>query len=144
MAMASYGGVLIGTAGPTTIFESSRRGTRLLIDNVQPSVFSQGIKHFFVTCLERLVRLFGFQGEIFWEKDNTDFTKKHGLADAFDDERDFLGKLEKILDNNNRPVALNIELKNVEKELPKHLKEMIARAEYDPIARQAREVHKNL
>ncbi len=144
MAMASYGGVLIGKAGTTTIFESIMRGNRLLIDNVCPSFLFQGFKHFAITCIDRAARLFGFQGEIFWEKDNTDFTKKHGLADSFDNDRDFLPKLEKILNNDNRPVRLNVELINVEKELPKHLKAMISKAETDPNIRRTREVHRNL
>lgn len=144
MAMASYGGVLIGKAGTTTIFEAIMRGNRLLIDNVSPSFFSQGFKHFVITCIDRMARLLGFQGEILWEKDNTDFTKKHALADSFDNNRDFLAKLEKILNNDNRPVKLNIELINVEKELPKHLKAMINKAEADPATRSSREVHRNL
>lgn len=144
LAMASYGGVLIGKAGTTTVFESIVRGTRLLIDNVPPHFMFQGVKHFFVSIVEMILRKFGFEGQIFWEKDNADFSKKIGLADNFEEEKDFLPKLEQMLANDNLPVRHNIEIKNVETEIPKHLSLMLGKAELDPIARRAREVRKNL
>lgn len=144
MAMASYGGVLIGKAGTTTIFESIVRGTRLLIDNVPPRFFSQGVKHFLVTCLEMFLRKLGFKGQIFWEKDNADFTKKHGLADTFKHEEEFLPKLEQMLNNDQRPVHLHLELKNVEREIPLVLRDMLVRAQVDLNTKRARETHRNL
>ncbi len=144
MAMASNGGVLIGKAGTTTIFEVISRGTRILIDNVPPRFFTHGFKHFWVTCLEMVIRKFGFKGQINWEKDNTDFTKKLGLADTFKDEKDFLSKLEKMLNNDGLPVKIDMELKNIETELPKHLREMLIKAEFDRDTRKAREIHRNL
>lgn len=145
MAMASYGGILVGKAGTTTIFESIARGNRLLIDNVRPSFLFQGFVHFAVTCVEMVLRKFGFEGQIYWEKDNTRFTKKHGLAEAFKDESEFLVKLEQMLNNDGRPVQHGIELKNVEKEIPKHLRDMIIKAEADRgAAYRSRQIRQNL
>ena len=144
MAMASYGGVLIGKAGTTTIFESIARGCRLMIDNIRPNFFNQGFVHFFTTCVEMVLRKFGFKGQIYWEKDNTRFTKKHGLAQAFKNDQEFLAKFEQVLNNDGRPVQHGIELKNVEKEIPKHLREMIVKAEFDLAARRSREIRQNL
>jgi UDP-N-acetylglucosamine:LPS N-acetylglucosamine transferase len=144
MAMASYGGIVIGKAGAGTIFESIVRGNRLLIDNIRPSLLFEGFIHFAVTCVEMVLRKFGFKGQLFWEKDNSDFTKKHGLAEAFKNEADFLAKFDQMLNNDGRPVSHGIELKNVEKEIPTHLREMIVRAELDLAARRSREIRQNL
>jgi UDP-N-acetylglucosamine:LPS N-acetylglucosamine transferase len=144
MSMASYGGVVIGKAGGTTIFESLTRGTRILVDNVRPYFLFQGFRHFVITCVEMCLRKFGFKRQLPWEKANMEFAKKHGLADVFKDEKDFLPKLERMLNNNNRPVHLNFELKNVETELPKHLRELLVKAEVDLRARRAREIRERL
>ncbi len=144
MAMASYGGVLIGKAGTTTIFESIVRGTRILIDNIRPSFLFEGFAHFALTCVEMVLRKFGFKGQIYWEKDNTDFTKRHGLAEAFKNDGEFLAKFDRMLNNDGRPVSHGIELKNVEKEIPRHLREMIVRADFDLAARRSREIRQNL
>lgn len=144
LAMASYGGVLIGKAGTTTVFESIVRGTRLLIDNVPPHFMFQGVKHFFVACVEMVLRKCGFEGQIFWEKDNAEFSKKIGLADTFAEEDEFLPKLEQMLTNDNQPVRHNIEIKNVETEIPKHLSLMLGKAQLDPVAARSRDIRKNL
>lgn len=144
MSMAAYGGVLVGKGGGGTIFESLSRGTRVLVDNVRPYFLSQGFKHFVITCLEMLLRKLGFKRQLPWEKANTDFAKKHGLADTFKDEKEFLSKIERMLDNNGRPIQLNIELKNVETEIPRHLREMIVHAQVDLQTSRAREIRRNL
>ena len=144
MAMASYGGVVVGKAGTTTMFEAISRKCRLAIDNVRPSFFSQGFIHFCVTCVEMILRQFGFEGQIYWEKDNTRFTKKHGLAESFKNESEFLNVLDQILNNDGQPVQHGIELKNVETEIPRQLKEMLSRAEIEPGARHSRQVRQNL
>jgi hypothetical protein len=144
MSMASRGGVLIGKGGGGTIFESIARGTRILIDDVHPHFLYQGIKHFAITCIEIFLRTIGFKPQLPWEKANTEFAKKHGLADVFKDEKDFLHKLEKMLSNNKLPVSLNMELKNIEIELPRHLSEMHVKARLDLGAQRARQICQNL
>jgi UDP-N-acetylglucosamine:LPS N-acetylglucosamine transferase len=144
MSMASYGGTIIGKAGGTTIFESLARGTRILVDNVRPHFLSRDFKHFIVTLVEMCLRKLGFQRQLPWEKANMEFAKKHGLADVFKDESDFLPKLEQMLNNDNRPVRIDFELKNVETELPKHLRELLVQAEVDLAARRAREIRQGL
>ena len=144
MSMASYGGVLNGKAGGGTVFESFVRGTRFLVDDVRPGYFSQGIHHFVITLWESLLRRMGFGRQLPWEKTNMQFAKKHGLAESFREEKDFLPKLEQMLNNDGRPVQLNIDVKNVEEEVPKALRQMIIKAELSPDTRKAREIHRNL
>jgi UDP-N-acetylglucosamine:LPS N-acetylglucosamine transferase len=144
ISMASYGGVVVGKGGGGTIFESFSRGARILIDNVRPSWLSQGFAHFVVTTIEMMLRWFGFKGQLPWEKVNMEFAKRNGLADVFKDERDFLPKLEQMLNNNNRPVPLNIEVKNVENEIPRVLREMLVKAQVHLDTQRAREIHRNL
>ncbi len=144
MSMAAHGGVLIGKSGGGTIFESFSRGTRLLIDNVRPSLFSQGIRHFFVTLIEMCLRQFGFSRQLLWEKINSDFAKKSGLAESFQDEKEFLPKLEQMLNNDGQPVRLTNEVKNVELEIPKVLREQIVVSEVGLAARNARRIRQNL
>jgi UDP-N-acetylglucosamine:LPS N-acetylglucosamine transferase len=144
ISMASYGGVLVGKAGGGTIFEVFTRGLRTLVDNTRPGLFSQGISHFFVTLSEMILRVFGFRNQLPWEKVNMGFAKKHNLAHIFKEESEFLPKLEKMLDNNNRPLPLNIDIKNVEEEIPKALREMQIQADIDPEIRAARQIHRGL
>ncbi len=144
IAMSSYGGVIIGKGGGGTIFESFARGARILIDNVRPSWFSQGFKHFMITIVEMLLRQIGFSRQLPWEKVNTEFGKRHRVADVFKDEKEFLPKLEQILNNDNRPVRLNLEVKNVETEVPRVLREMLVKAQVDLVTQRARAVHRNL
>lgn len=144
MSMASEGGVLIGKAGTSTIFESIVRGTRLLIDNVSPPLFSQGLRHFLITCLERCLRFFGFEKQVYWEKDNLDFTKARGLAEEFTDEDEFLEKFDQMLNNDNRPHPIDLEMLSVEREIPRYLREMIKRAETAEDTQVARAAHRNL
>lgn len=145
MAMASHGGVLIGKGGGTTIFECLARGTRVLVDNARPhhSLF-QSFRHFIVICAETLLRMIGFKPQLPWEKANTQFAKKYGLADVFENEKEFLSKLGQLLNNDNRPVRLNFELKNIEVELPRQLRELLVRAQFDPSAHRAREIRQGL
>jgi len=144
MSMASHGGVLIGKGGGTTIYECLVRGTRILIDNVDPQFLFQDFKHFIITCMEMVLRKFGFKHQLPWEEANTKFAKKHGLADVLKNEKDFLPKLEQMLNNDNRPIHPNLELKNVETELPRHLRELLVKAEVDLVARRAREIRQGL
>ena len=144
MAMAAYGGVLIGKAGGGTIFEAFAKGTRILVNDERPRLCSQGFHHFWITLLDRLFRLFGFEGQLPWEKVNMDFARKHGIADTFDSESAFLPKLEKLLNNNGKPVSPNIEIKNTEKTLPETLQEMMRKASRDPSVSRARAVHRSL
>lgn len=144
MAMASHGGALVGKAGGGTIFETFTRGTRVLVDNVRPSLFTNGFYHFLTTIGEMILRKFGFARQLPWEKVNMEFAKKHGLAKTFREERDFLPKLEQILNNDGLPVRLNLEVKNVEREIPRILEEMAAKAQAEPEAREARRVHAEL
>lgn len=144
ISMASHGGALVGKAGGGTIFETFARGTRVLVDDVRPGLFSQGFHHFWITAIDKFLRLFGFQKQMPWEKVNMDFAKKHGLADVFEEEKDFLNKLERTLNNDGLPVQLSIEVKNVEKTIPAMLRDMIAKASADPAVHRAREAHRNL
>ncbi|MBS0604236.1 MAG: hypothetical protein JSS60_04265 [Verrucomicrobia bacterium] len=144
MSMASYGGVLVGKAGGGTVFETFARGTRVLVDNVRPSWFAQGFHHFMVTVAEMFLRTIGFERQLPWEKINMDFAKKHGLAQGFRNENEFLPKLEEMLNNDNQPVHLNIEVKNVEEEIPRVLRQMLVKADVELDTRRAREVHRNL
>lgn len=144
ISMASYGGVVVGKGGGGTIFESLSRGVRILIDNGRPSWFSQGVKHFLITALEMLLRKFGFKSQLSWEKVNTNFAKSKGIADVFKHVNEFLPKLEQMLNNDNRPVQTNLEVRNAEKEIPRVLREMLNKAENDPNSLRAREVHTNL
>jgi len=144
ISMAAYGGVLIGKGGGGTIFESFTRGTRLLIDNVRPHWFSQGIRHFFVTFIEICLRTLSFHRQLPWEKINTDFAKKCGLADSFKDTNEFLAKFEQLLNNDGQPVRLNVEVKNAENEIPRVLQEQIMFSNIDLNARRARKVLQNL
>ena len=145
MAMASEGGVLTGKAGASTIFESLSRGTRVLIDTVSPGFFDQGVKHFFITCLEMFMRVIGFNGQFYWEKDNADFAIKYGFGDTFNNQSEFLTKLENLLNNDNRPVPLNgVQIMSAQNELPRQLSEMLASAQRDPAIAGMRRVHQNL
>lgn len=144
MSMASHGGALVGKAGGGTVFEAFSRGTRLLIDGVRPGWFASGFRHFCVTLVERFLRLLGFANQLPWEKVNTDFAKKHNLAETFNEEKEFLPKLEHMLHNDGRPVPLNFEVKNVEQEIPRVLNEMLVKAEVHQDTRLAREIHRNL
>jgi len=144
MSMAAHGGVLIGKGGGTTVFECLARGTRVLVDNARPHFLFQSFKHFLITWAEMLLRIIGFKSQLPWEKSNTEFIEKQGLADVFTEEKDFLPKLERLLNNDNHPVQLNFELKNIEKELPKHLRELLVKAEVDLSARRAREIRQGL
>jgi UDP-N-acetylglucosamine:LPS N-acetylglucosamine transferase len=144
MSMASYGGVVIGKAGGTTIFESLVRGTRILVDNVRPHFLFQGFRHFFITCAEMCLRKIGFKRQLPWEKANMEFAKKNGLAGVFKEEKDFLPKLEEMLSNDSRPVRMPFELKNIETELPRYLRELLTQAEVDLGARRAREIRQAL
>ena len=144
MAMASYGGALVGKAGGATIFETFAKGTRILVDNVPPGWFSQGAFHFLITLLDKVLRVFGFEKQLYWEKANMKFAIKHGLAQSFKEEKEFLPSLEKILNNNNLPVPLNIEVKNIEETIPTTLRQMLAQTKASPESRRAREIHANL
>lgn len=144
IAMASYGGAVIGKGGGATIFECFARGCRILIDNVRPSWLSQGIKHFLITIVEMVLRQMGFSRQLPWEKNNTEFAKSQGLADTFKEEKDFLPKLEQMLNNDNRPIRFRMEVKNAEDEIPLVLRKMLEQAHADQVAIRAREIHKNL
>jgi UDP-N-acetylglucosamine:LPS N-acetylglucosamine transferase len=144
MSMASYGGLLIGKAGGGTIFETFARGIRILIDDVRSGWFSGGLRHFFVRALETFLKKLGFQQQLSWEKVNMNFAKRHGLATSFKAEKEFLPKLEQMLSNNGLPVTLNIEIKNVEEEIPKVLRQMWIKAQFDLETLRAREAHRNL
>lgn len=144
MSMASYGGAIVGKAGGSTIFETFARGTRVLVDDVRSGLFSQGLHHFWITAIDNFLRLIGFAKQMPWEKINMDFAKKHGLADVFEEEKDFLSKLERTLDNDGCPVQLNVEVKNAEKTIPTTLRDMLAKAAADLQVHRARAVHKNL
>jgi len=144
ISMASYGGAIVGKAGGGTIFETFARGTRVLVDDVRPGLFAQGFHHFWITAVDKFLRLFGFQKQMPWEKVNMDFAKKHSLADVFEEEKDFLGKLERTLNNDGSPVQLNVEVKNVEKTIPAMLRDMMAKASADLNVQRARETHRNL
>lgn len=144
LSMASYGGALVGKAGGGTIFESFARGARVLVDDVRPGLFSQGIHHFWITAIDKFLRLIGFAKQMPWEKINMDFAKKHGLATVFEEEKDFLSKLDQTLSNDGRPVPLSVEVKNVEKTIPATLRTMLTKAAASFETRTAREAHKNL
>lgn len=144
LSMASYGGALIGKAGGSTVFEAFSRGTRLLVDDVRPGLFSQGFHHFWITVIDRILRMLSFEKQMPWEKVNKDFAKKHGLADTFEEEYEFLPKLDKILNNNGYPVQTGIEIKSIEHTIPKVLQEMMHAAEWDLDAYRARASHRNL
>jgi UDP-N-acetylglucosamine:LPS N-acetylglucosamine transferase len=144
MAMASYGGALIGKAGGGTIFEAFAKGTRILVNDEAPRLCSQGFHHFWITLSDRFFRLLGFEGQLPWEKVNMAFACKHGIADTFNQESAFLPKLEKLLNNNGSPISSSIEIKNIEKTIPQTLQAMMHRASRDPSVSRARAVHRIL
>lgn len=144
MAMASYGGVLVGKAGGSTTFESIQLGTRILVDNVRSGMLSEGVLHFFVSGLEVILRKIGFRGQLPWEEINKEFGKKHGFSSEFQREEDFLGKLDELLNNNGLPVRSTLELKNFANELPRTLLSMQAQADAAPDTRTSRQIYHQL
>lgn len=144
MTMASYGGALVGKAGGATIFEAFARGTRILVDKVNTFCLKQGLVHFLVTLMDRVSQLFGFENQLRWEKANMEFAVKHGLARVLQKEKDFLLELDKLLQNDRLPVRLNLEIKNVEEEIPAMLRQMHAKGALSEEMQRARTIHNNL
>lgn len=146
MAMASYGGGLIGKTGGGTFFEASTRGTRLCNDNLEPSLFSGGIAHFFVAIAEKIARMVGYPNQMVWEKANMDFGRKHGIVvGSIDDEREFFQQFDRMINNDGQPViSPGLKVANVEDELSKLLDRAYKKVNTDFEAHIARQEHDRL
>lgn len=146
MAMASYGGGLIGKTGGGTLFEAITRGTRLLCDNLEPSCFSGGITHFCISIIEKIARLLGYPHQMTWERINTDFGKKHGIViDSVDNQEDFIPLFDRMITNDGQPVPRNrLDVLNVEEQMSQLLFRAHNKASDDFEAYKARREHSDL
>jgi len=145
MAMAAYGGVVIGKAGGTTLFEAISRGTRLLCDSIKPGPFSNGFVHFLVSIAERILGLCGFKNQLPWEKVNTEFGSKFGFVDTVNQVNEFFPKFDKMLLNDNQPLtAPDLEVRNNNVEMNRLVGHAIQKAESDFETHRAREEHRVL
>lgn len=144
LSMAAFGGGVVGKCGGGTLFECYVRGTRILVDNVKAGWFSQGYRHFFITLLSTILKKIGIPNQLPWEKINSQDAIEKGLADTFKEEKEFIPKLEQMLNNDGLPVRLDVEVKNFRTELMRNLHEMIVKANVHLDTRRSHEIVQNL
>lgn len=130
MTMAAHGGCLVGKAGGGTLFEATTRGTRLLIDNTEPPIFSLGITHAIVSIFEWILRKFGYKDQMPWEEINTTFASENGFADSFRTEDEFLSKLEQLTAH-DAPAPMPFTVRNCEDILKQTVSTMLFNAATD-------------
>ncbi len=137
LAMASYGGCVINKAGGITLAETSKHGTRILVDNVHPGLFEGGFIHFVVTIIEWILRLFGFESQSPWEKTNAEFIVNHGLGEVINTLDDFEQKFDRILQH-NAPHQMDLPVHNYREKIYELIKNMLKDAARDPHVQQTK------
>ncbi len=130
MTMAAYGGCMIGKGGGGTLFESTTRGTRMLIDNTASPVFFLGIIHAIISIFEWILRKFGFRDQLPWEEINTTFASDHQFGDSFRTEEEFLSKFEQLIAHNS-PAPMPFIIRNCEEVLKQTVSSMLFNAATD-------------
>lgn len=131
--VASYGGCSIGKAGGLTVFELTKCGTRLIIDNI-PSTVSvfRGFFDNFITIANWILRVvFRFPNTLPWEKINQDFVISQGLATSVTSSDEFYNAFERILAE-REPVKMKTPIYKFSERLPQLITGMKARAQADP------------
>ena len=132
IAMSSYGGMVIGKGGGSTLFAALSKKSRFLIDNVRAGMFSQGVTHFFVSIVEKILHIFGFSRQLPWEKVNSHFAMRLGIATSFKSESEFLTQFDQMINNDGKPFPLQLDIKDHQREITHTLSEMLHRSEQDP------------
>lgn len=130
ITMAAHGGCVVGKAGGSTLFESIARGTRMLIDNTEPPIFSMGITHAIFFIFEWILRKFGYKDQLPWEEINATFALGNGFADSFRTEDEFLNKLDRLTDHED-PAPMPFIVRNCEEVLLQTVSSMLFAAETD-------------
>ncbi len=131
ITMASEGGCLIGKAGGGTLFEATARGTRILIDHVPSGMFSGGLTQVLISIASWILDLFGYENQLLWEKINTAFGIRHGLADVIETKEEFLPKLDRMLQH-DAPAVLPFPIENCRTVFRRTLESMLTASEADP------------
>ena len=131
--VASYGGAVIGKAGGLTVFEASKCGTRLIIDNIQGKIsLAKGLLANIATFFNWVIRIVFRYDDIFpWEKANQEFAIAQGLAKSVSTEAEFFTTFDEYL-RESGPVRLQTPVRKFSEELPDLLDQMKRDAESDP------------
>ncbi len=135
--VASYGGGLIGKAGGLTLFETSKCGTRMIIDNMPSPIFGRGWEGLFLGIFNWICRLFGFQNFLYWEKDNQDFATSQGFGTAVSSVDEFYAAFDDLL-SHSKPAQLAATVESFSRRLPDIVNEMKASIAEDETYRQRR------
>ena len=141
--VASYGGAVIGKAGGLTVFELSKCGTRLIIDNMEAKVsLAKGLLSNIATFFNWVIRTFTrFEDAFSWEKVNQDFAISQGFAKPVSTEAEFFTTFDEFLEQ-TEPVRLQTHIRKFSQELPELLDRMKTAAESDEALTQRR-IYKN-
>ncbi|MCX6991468.1 MAG: hypothetical protein NTX49_10500 [Chlamydiae bacterium] len=130
--VASYGGAVIGKAGGLTVFELSKCGTRLIIDNMPSKIsFAKRLVDNLVTFFNWIVRvIFRYEDALPWEKINQDFAITQGFAKPVSSEDEFFATFDEFL-GETEPVRLETPVGKFSEELPRMLDGMKRAVEAD-------------
>ncbi len=131
--VASYGGAVIGKSGGLTVFEISKCGTRLIVDNMPSKVtFTKGIIANVVTFLNWIAKeVFRYEDQLPWERINQDFAISQGFAKSVATEEEFFTAFDEMLQG-TEPKKLDTPVMKSSKRIPKVLAAMKKKAEKDP------------
>jgi UDP-N-acetylglucosamine:LPS N-acetylglucosamine transferase len=130
MTMASYGGCVIGKAGGMTLFELTKRGARILIDDMPSGLLSGSVGHFFLGLLDRILGLFGVKSKLPWEAVNQKFACDQGLAQIIHNENEFNAAFDQAL-SHSEPVKLTVDAPKFNEVMPGIITEMQEKARRD-------------
>ena len=128
MTLAAYGGALVGKAGGSTVFESLRRGTRLLVPNIPASIWGSGFTHVALGALNQLAMWNGVPNQFKWEALNYEYMRDHRhQAREFTAPEQFLRQLEALTAGQDTPVPHN-DIRHFEDHVLGLIPQMIERA----------------
>ncbi len=130
--VASYGGTVIGKAGGLTVFETSKCGTNLIIDNIPTNVtFSKGIIANVVAFFNWIMHaLFHYENQLPWEKYNEEFAISQGFGKSVASEEEFFTALDEVL-LETKPKKLETPVLKFSERLPEVLAKMKKGADED-------------
>jgi hypothetical protein len=137
--VSSRGGCVVGKAGGMTIFELSKCGARLIVDNMPSKFsFSKGFFRNFVSAFNWILkRVFKFQDVLPWEKINQDFAMTQGFASSVTNEDEFCNTLKEMLKETS-PRALKTEVKKFSQRLPEVVSQLKHDVEEDETLKERR------
>ena len=137
--ISSRGGCVVGKAGGLTIFELSKCGARLIVDNMPSKFsFSKGFFRNFVSAFNWILkRVFKFQDVLPWEKINQDFAKTQGFASSVTSEDEFCNTLKEML-KESLPRKLQTEVKKFSQRLPEVVEDLKNAAQADDNLKERR------